>query len=164
MIIVLIFIGLIVLSFTLVCLGLERDWDEEWCTFFAGALCVGLIGCITTGLWCIIVNTPLYVKNETYELQEKFKLYENEKDLLLSFHPLNENSTTMTSDKTFEIISTNDYYVRVTNYNEKIYSFKTRIVGHKNRRSSPWTSWFESSAWDTITTEMLENLTYITGK
>lgn len=164
MIIVLIFIGLIVLSFILLCIGVNVGWDDEWNTFICGIFCFSIVGCITAGLWCIVVNTPLYVKNETYELQEKFKLYENEKDLLLSFHPLNENSTTMTSDKTLEIISTNDYYVRVTEYNKKIYDFKVNVVGHKNRRNSPWTSWFESSAWDVITTEMLDSLTYTTGK
>lgn len=165
MIIVLIFIGAFVLFGALTIVGICRDWDED-AVYVPGFLAVvGFIGALITGLWCITVNLPLAVENERYKLQETLKLYENEHQLLLSFHTVHEGTTTeFTSDITLETISTNQYYMRVDNYNDKIFKFKTDTMSHKFRRANPWTSWFESAAWDKITEEMLENLTYTTGK
>ena len=37
-------------------------------------------------------------------------------------------------------------------------------MAHKNRRKDPWLSWFESKAWDVVTEEYLDNLSYTQGK
>ena len=165
MIIVLGFITVCVLGAVLLGVSLTRAWDEEAQAFFGFLALVGFVGVLVTGLWCASVNFPVSVENEKYELAEKFKLYENEKNILLSYHKLNEGSATeLTSDITFETISTDAYYERVSSYNEKIYKFKIDVVDHKNRRANPCFNWFESAAWDTITYEMLDNLSYTIGK
>lgn len=165
MIVVLSFIAVCVVGAVLLGIGLARGWEEESQTFFGFLAVVGFVGVLITGIWCISVNFPVSVENEKYELAEKFKLYENEKNILLSYHKLNEGSSTeLTSDITFETISTDAYYERVSSYNEKIYKFKIDVVDHKNRKANPCFNWFESAAWDTITYEMLDNLSYTTGK
>lgn len=165
MIVVLSFITVCVLCAVLVGVGLARGWDEEAQAFFGSIALATFVGVLVTGMWCISVNFPVSVENEKYELAEKFKLYENEKNILLSYHKLNEGSSTeLTSDITFETISTDAYYERVSSYNEKIYKFKIDVVDHKNRRANPCFNWFESAAWDTITYEMLDSLSYTTGK
>ena len=166
MIIVLIFIGLFVLFGALCIVGICREWDPDG--GLGGAIflaLVGLVGSAITGIWCITVNLPLSVENERYKLQETLKLYENEHQILLSFHTVHEGtSTEFTSDITLETISTTQYYARVDKYNNSLFKFKTDTMSHKFRRANPWTSWFESEAWDAITREMLDNLTYTTGK
>ena len=165
MIIVLSLIILCVVGAILLGLSLGRGWDEEINVFFSFVVCIGFTAALVTGLWCIAVNFPVNVANEKYTLAEKFKLLDNKKEILLSFHKLSDGtSTELTSDITFETISTNDYYERVSLYNEEIYKFKVDVVGHKNRRASPIFNWFESAAWDTITYEMLDSLSYTTGK
>ena len=165
MIIIIICIALVVLSIP-VYYAVERWASTDDALFLpCGLFLVGLLCGIISGVWCAWVNFPTYVANEQYKITEQYKLCENEKTVLLSFHTLNEGTTTqLTSDITLETISTNDYYVRVNEYNEKIYKFKINVMNHKNYRANPWTNWFESAAWDAITLEMLDNLSYTTGK
>lgn len=166
MILTIIFLTILVAAIVLIILGIKLDWDEE--LFVAGTVVgsfIGLVGSLICGIWCLVVNAPHYANTERYNIQETVKLYENEKNILLSFHTLNEgNSTTLTSDITLETISTNQYYQRVNEYNFKIKSFKVDCMAHKNRRKDPWLSWFESNAWDVVTEEYLDNLSYTQGK
>lgn len=166
MILTIIFLTILVACIVLIVLGVKLDWDDEAavaCTVVGTG--IGVIGSLICGIWCLVVNAPHYAKTERYAIQETVKLYENEKAILLSFHTLNEgNSTTLTSDITLETISTNQYYQRVNDYNTKICKFKVDCMAHKNRRKDPWLSWFESSAWDVVTEEYLDNLSYTQGK
>ena len=166
MILVLIFIGVFVLNVILTIIAHITDWDEEMFAIPVGVGFFALLGCIVTGIWCIVVNTPHYAKTEEYAIQEKIKLYQNEKDILESFHLVTDDSgkTTFTSDITIEQISTVQYYERVEKYNKKIYDFKVSVYGHTYRRHDPWLNWFESAAWDTVNPEIVENLGYTTGK
>ena len=168
MILTIIFLTLLVAAIVaaIVSIKLELDMDDNPVPTLslAGGM-IGLIGSLICGIWCICVNAPHYANTERYSIQETVKLYENEKAILLSFHTLNENnSTQLTSDITLETISTNQYYQRVNDYNLKIKDFKVNCMAHKNRRKDPWLSWFESSAWDVVTEEYLDNLSYTQGK
>ena len=166
MILTIIFLTILVAAIVLIILGVKLDWDDEG-AITGIVICsgVGVIGSLICGIWCLVVNAPHYAKTERYAIQETVKLYENEKAILLSFHTLNEgNSTQLTSDITLETISTNQYYQRVNDYNTKIKSFKVDCMAHKNRRDDPWLRWFESNAWDVVTEEYLDNLSYTQGK
>lgn len=166
MILTIIFLTILVAAIVLIILGVKLDWDDE--LYVTGTIVgsfIGLIGSLICGIWCLVVNAPHYANTERYAIQETVKLYENEKNILLSFHTLNEGtSTQLTSDITLETISTNQYYQRVNDYNVKIKSFKVDCMAHKNRRKDPWLSWFESKAWDVVTEEYLDNLSYTQGK
>lgn len=166
MILTIIFLTILVAAIVLIVVGVRQDWDDE--LGIAGIVTstgIGVIGSLICGIWCLVVNAPHYANTERYKIQETVKLYENEKNILLSFHTLNEgNSTTLTSDITLETISTNQYYQRVNDYNVKIKDFKVDCMAHKNRRKDPWLSWFESSGWDVVTEEYLDNLSYTQGK
>ena len=166
MILTLIFIAILVISFVFIILTHVFDWDYESLYLFGSGAVLGLFGTLICGIWAIVVNTPTYAMTEEYELRETVKLYQNEKEILESFHLISDgnNKTEFTSDITLEVISTSQYYERVSNYNTKIFKFKTDTMGHKYRRKNPWLNWFESSAWDFVTEEYLENLTYTIGK
>ncbi len=165
MILTLLFVGLsiaFIVGFILSCIF---DWDE----LVLGVICfpgaVVLLGAIICGIWTITVNIPSHAKTEEYKLKETVKLFQNQREIIESFHLVNEGTKTeFTSDITFETVSTTQYYQKVEDYNTKIFDFKTDCVAHKNRRSNPWLNWFESAAWDVITEEYLENLTYTIGK
>ena len=165
MILTLLFVGLSVAFIVGLILACIFDWDE---LAFAGICFPGvavLLGAIICGVWTIAVNVPSFAKTEEYKLKETVKLFQNQREIIESFHLVNEgNKTEFTSDITLETVSTTQYYQKVEDYNTKIFDFKTNCIAHKNRRSNPWLSWFESAAWDVITEEYLENLTYTIGK
>ena len=166
MILTFVFLALIVASIVLAILYTKRDWDDDLIVGLdiTGFL-TGVIGSLICGIWCICVNAPHYANTERYNIQETVKLYENEKNILLSFHTIHEGtSTQLTSDITLETISTNQYYQRVNDYNTKIKDFKVNCMAHKNRRKDPWLSWFESNAWDIVTESYLDSLEYTQGK
>lgn len=166
MIITLIFICIFIISLVLLIFAIVKCWDEDIYPYIFGTTCfIGLLGSLICGIWVIVVNVNSYVMAEEYRLKETVKLYQNEKDVLESFHLITEdNKTEFTSDITLEVISTSQYYERVSNYNTKIFEFKTETMAHKYRRTNPWVNWFESPAWDFVTEEYLDNLTYTIGK
>lgn len=146
-------------------LGLSWDTRDKLNIVSGFLIIVGVIGLLATVPMAIIVNNPTYVANELYSLKEKVKLYENEKTILLSYHVISDkNQTALTSDLTLETISTDAYWAKVTTYNEKIYDFKVDCIEHKNNRRNFWIGLFESAAWDSISEEYLESLTYTVGK
>lgn len=121
-----------------------------------------LSGC---GIRCIYINEPTRVATLKYQLKETIKLYEFDKKILESYHPINEEiGDKLTNDITFEVVATNEYYKMVKDYNSKVYEFKCDVKSHQYDRNNPWVSWFCSPAYSVITDEMLENLEYSVGR
>ena len=168
MILTLIFIGLFVVFTALTILICVFDWgDPEIGGPITGVIAgVGLLGTLITGGMCLAVNQPAYARSEEYRIKEKIKLYKNEKAVLESYHLLTEDNgkTTFTSDITFEKLETKDYYKKVENYNDKVFDFKTDCMNHKYNMDNPWLNWFESAAWNSVSEEMLDELSYTIGK
>ena len=165
MILTLLLIGLTIAFIVGLIIAIRLDCDEEILAFICFPGAVVLLGAIVCGIWSITINAPSFAKTEEYKLKETVKLFQNQREIIESFHLVNEgNKTEFTSDITLETVSTTQYYQKVEDYNTKIFDFKTNCIAHKNRRSNPWLSWFESAAWDVITEEYLENLTYTIGK
>lgn len=157
--------GLILLKVLHCHLNLSWDTRDKLNIVNGFLIIVGVIGLLAVVPMVITVNNPTYVANELYSLKEKVKLYENEKTILLSYHVINDkNQTALTSDITLETISTDAYWAKITEYNEKIYDFKVDCIEHKNNRRNFWIGLFESAAWDSISEEYLESLTYTIGK
>ena len=168
MILTLIFIGIFVIFLVLMILAIIFDIGDREVTgpIFGAIMGIGLIGTLITGGMCLAVNQPAYAKSEEYSLKEKIKLYKNEKAVLESYHVITDDTgkTTFTSDITFETVSTSKYYEMVDKYNTKVYDFKTSCMTHKYNRDNPWLCWFESAAWNSISEEMLDELSYTVGK
>ena len=168
MILTLIFIGIFVIFTALTILIFVFDWGEPEIggSFTGVAAGLGLLGVLITGGMCLAVNQPAYAKSEEYRIKEKIKLYKNEKAVLESYHIITDDTgkTTFTSDITFETVSTSKYYEMVDKYNMKVYDFKTSCMTHKYNRDNPWLNWFESAAWNSISEEMLDELSYTIGK
>ena len=166
MIIILIAIALFVLPLIFAVVGIFRRWEEELLCACGGCSLFFLLLGLVPGIWCMVVNQESFAKTEEYSIQERIKLYQNEKIVLESYHLINDNNTktSFTSDITFETISTEHYYEMIKNYNSKVYDLKTNIMCHKNKRTNPWVNWFESAAWDHISEEELNALTYTVGK
>lgn len=165
MIIMLIIIALVVLPLILAIIALILQDEEIACGCGGCSLFFLVLGLFPTIL-CIVVNQDSFAKTEEYSIREKMKLYQNEKTVIESYHLITDNSakTSFTSDITFETISTERYYEMVKEYNTQIYNMKTNIISHKNKRTNPWTNWFESAAWDNISEEEIDALTYTIGK
>lgn len=168
MILTLIFIGIFVIFLALMILAIIFDIGDSEITgpLFGVIMGIGFIGTLITGGMCLAVNQPAYAKSEEYRIKEKIKLYQNEKVVLESYHLLTEDNgkTTFTSDITFEKLETKDYYKKVENYNDKVYEFKTDCMNHKYNMDNPWLNWFESAAWNSVSEEMLDELSYTVGK
>lgn len=165
MILTLLLAGLSIAFIVGLIIALRFDCDDLTLAGICFPGSIALLGAIVCGIWTIKVNVPSFAKTEEYKLKETVKLFQNQREIIESFHLVNEgNKTEFTSDITLETVSTTQYYQKVEDYNTKIFDFKTDCIAHKNRRSNPWLSWFESAAWDAITEEYLENLTYTIGK
>ena len=168
MIIMIIFIALFVLAITGLILWVtvfDGYTDDEfsivcWVVMIFGGL--AMIGC---GIACIAINEPSNVKAKEYELAEKINLYDYDKQILESYHLVNDgDKTSFTSDITLEVVSTARYYEMVRDYNTKVYDFKCKVKSKQYKRDNPWISWFNSKAYQSVSDEMLAQLEYTPGK
>lgn len=120
---------------------------------------------LVAGVWCLIANNKYMIESTNYEIHEQIKLYQNERRILESYHLVNDgNKSTFTSDITLEVISTADYYSKINEYNNKIFNFKININNYKLCRKNKWINWFMSPAYESISVEELDALTYTIGK
>lgn len=121
-------------------------------TFICGAVCIG-------------ANQPTIVAQTEYGLNQKIELYQIDKQILETYHIISaSNKTVFTSDITFEVLSTQDYYAKVKEYNDKIFKFKCEIKGNQLAKENPWVNWFISNAYMSISDENLNCLEYSIGK
>lgn len=117
------------------------------------------------GITQMVANFPSSVATLEYQLKEKVNLFQFDKQILESYHLVNEgDKSSFTSDITFEVISTSKYYEMIRDYNDEVFDFKCGITRYKNNRNNPWISWFVNPAYLSITDDMLNELTYSIGK
>lgn len=169
MILELIFIGIFVI---LIALGIVLVKVFNYYGDDPGPMACWIIGPISgfialiCGIVCIVHSNPSYAQSVGYAYREKVNKLKNEKAVLESYHLLTEDNgkTTFTSDITFEKLETKDYYKKVENYNDKVFDFKTDCMNHKYNMDNPWLNWFESAAWNSVSEEMLDELSYTIGK
>lgn len=123
---------------------------------------LAMIGC---GIACIAINEPSNIKAKEYALAEQINLYDYDKQILESYHLVNDgDKTNFTSDITLEVVSTAKYYEMVRDYNNKVFDFKCQVKGKQYRKDNPWVSWFISNAYKSVSDEMLAQLEYTPGK
>lgn len=162
MIIMIILISLFVLCLIIAGFIMFNENDIEAAATISGLPLLPLVIC---SIICIFANSPTNVETKKYALQERVALFENRKAIIDSYHPIvDETKTEFTSDITLETISTSSYYKLVEEYNKEVFLFKTDIVKHQIHRDNPWTSWFWSPAYSSITEETLSSIIYTTGK
>ena len=143
--------------------GIYCSDDDE--PFMIAFTFLGILPVMVCSFLCIFANSRVLVQSKEYELQEKIKLFENDKRIIESYHPIAEqNSDKLTSDITFEVISTSEYYKKVSEYNTNVYDFKVDVKTHQFRRQNAWISWFFNKGWLSVNDETLNNLTYTVGK
>ena len=163
MIIIIILSVLFLISAGLLIYGHLCDDDAE----FVGIIATVIFGLILLGssIACSVANNKYEIEVQKYALQEELKLYQNERHILESYHLVHEGEkTTFTSDITLEVISTSEYYSKVSEYNEKIYKYKKDIKSHQLYKDNPWINWFISPAYRSVTDEELDQLIYTIGK
>lgn len=137
--------------------------DDEM--FVIAFIFFGVLPVAVCSFLCIFANSRALVQSKEYELQEKIKLFENDKRIIESYRPIAEqNSDKLTSDITFEVISTSEYYKKVSEYNTNVYDFKVDVKAHQFRRQNAWIGWFYNRGWLSVNDETLNNLTYTVGK
>ena len=168
MIIMIIFITLFVLATTGLILWVtvfENCIDDEFGIACLLVMSIGGLAMVGSGIACIAINEPSNVKAKEYALAEKINLYNYDKQILESYHLVNDgDKTSFTSDITLEVVSTAKYYEMVRDYNTKIYNFKCEVKGKQYKRDNPWISWFTSKAYQSVSDEMLTQLEYTPGK
>ena len=144
--------------------GWWSDYDGEKLVFGTLGMIFLFAVCIC-GAICLVEHNKYHMQVKEYELTEQITLFQNEKNILESYHVVNDGEkTTFTSDITFEVISTENYYAKVNDYNKKIYDFKINVKKNQYNLNNPWVNWFICPAYQSISDETLENLTYTLGK
>jgi len=141
------------------------DLDDVPLAPTAAAFGISAVALFVGAVACAIYNFPSNVATCEYTLAEKIKFYENEKRMIESYHPVTDGTqTTFTSDITFEVISTADYYGLIRDYNKTIFDFKTEVVREQNTLNNPWISWFANPGYASVTADVLESLEYTVGR
>lgn len=172
MIVMIILLTLLAIGIILTTILLRKsDGDPDDEAFALSALLSALVtilialACAGGGISCFSANYSTAVPTKEYELSETIKLYQHDRQIIESYHPVTSgDKTTLTSDITFEVISTGDYYNLVKGYNHEIFEFKCYVKEQQYKRNNPWVSWFVNKAYMSISEETLSQLEYTLGK
>ena len=93
-------------------------------------------------------------------------LFRVEKETLESYRPVTDaaGKVGFTSDITFESLSTEAYYEKVHDYNNRVYEFKCEVKVKQFASDNPWVSWFVSAGYKAVSDEALGQLEYTPGR
>ena len=162
MIIMIIVIAFLMISIIGLIIFIIKRFELE-IPLISSIICFG--SALILGIAQMVENFPSSVATLEYCLKEEINLFQFDKQILESYHLVNDGGkSSFTSDITFEVISTSEYYEMIKDYNDEVFNFKCDITRYKNYRNNPWISWFINPAYLSITDDMLNQLTYSVGK